>query len=230
MIVRIDNGSVAEWYDRYYGAPNYFRDKCWLFRPFVQALVAEAGLSKRTTLLDAGCGQGLFTALFAEHGIEVLGVDLSSVGIEYARSKYSTSNINFEIGDVLELPYQAMFDCVFTRSCSLYNHADFATDTFVTERLIRYLKPGGVLIFDYNTRLAPRRTSSAFRCHTLEDAVAHFSHIPGASVTFCTRIECRVLGRLAFTPAISALAALVSRAAGIGGELVAFVRTAPTGR
>jgi len=195
-----------------------------LLRPFVRALLARAGLPKQATLLDAGCGQGLFTSLFAERGIDALGVDLSSVGIESARSIYATSSAKFEIGDVLHLPYEGMFDCVFTRSCSLYNHDDFAADRSVTERLMRYLKPGGVLIFDYYTRLAPERKSSSWRYHTLEEAHDHFAGFSGAMVRFSTRIECRVLGRFAFGSAVSRLATALSRATGVGGELIAFVR------
>jgi SAM-dependent methyltransferase len=224
----MDRPSVAEAYDRNYATPNFFRDRPWLLRPYVRALIARAELPRQAALLDAGCGQGLFTSLFAEHGIHALGVDLSSVGIASARSTYATSSAKFEIGDVLHLPYEGMFDCVFTRSCSLYNNDDFAANTSVTEQLMRYLKPGGVLIFDYYTRLASERKSASWRYHTLEEAHGHFARFSGAMVRFSTRIECRVLGRFAFGSGVSRVAAALSRATGVGGELIGFVRADAT--
>lgn len=212
--------NVAATYDRFYRQPNYFKYRDWLYRPFVRALVRAAGLRPGLRLLDVGCGQGFFTSLFAEAGLDALGVDLSAQGIAQAKSAPS-GGARFEVGDALHLPYQSDFDCVFTRSCSLYNHPDFASRRDVTDALLRYVRPGGLLIFDYYTNLCPRKPRDAWRYHSLPDARRHFAPYTGARVCFSLRLDTLLLGRYAF--GFGPLNALVSRLAGLGGELVAFV-------
>jgi len=218
----MNDQEIARAYNTNYSTPNYFGDKRWLYKPFVRALVSEAGLAPGASVLDAGCGQGFFSALIAEEGMDVLGVDLSEVGIEAARRAYGKL-ARFEVGDILQLPADRKFDCVFTRSCSLYNTMGFAEDTSVTDYLLRHVAQGGVLVFDYYTRLSARQISSTWRYHTLADAGSHFSRYDNARIRFSVRLETRLLGRHSFLPAMSSLSALLSRTTGIGGELVAFV-------
>ena len=56
------------------------------------------------SVLDVGCGQGLNTVKFAEDwpNAKIVGVDLSDIGIEYAKSHYGTTNknVSFICGDV----------------------------------------------------------------------------------------------------------------------------------
>ena len=58
--------NVAATYDRFYRQPNYFHYRDWLYRPFIRALIKAAGLKRGSRVLDVGCGQGFFTALFAD--------------------------------------------------------------------------------------------------------------------------------------------------------------------
>ena len=214
---------IAKAYDQKYKTPNYFRDRGWLYRPFVKALVRKAKLGSGARLLDAGCGQGFFTALFAEQGIDALGVDLSSVGIDAAKRLYEFSPARFTAGDILQLPFEEQFDCVFTRSCSLYNTTLFSHDTSVTDQLIRYVQPGGVLIFDYYTRLSESARAEGWLYHSVAQVKEHFAKFRNAEVYFSLRVEARLLGSFAFSTGTSYIASLLSRTAGIGGELVVFV-------
>ena len=49
------------------------------------------------------------------------------------------------------------FDCVFTRSCSLYNTDDFIIRNDTTGYLLTQIKNGGTFIFAYNTNLNPTK-------------------------------------------------------------------------
>jgi malonyl-CoA O-methyltransferase len=105
---------ISKGYDEKYRSSNYFAYRTWLYRPFVKALVRRAGLRRGGRLLDAGCGQGFFTWLFAERGLEAVGVDVSAAGLSSATEMYHSSGAKFELGDVLELACRSEFDCVFT--------------------------------------------------------------------------------------------------------------------
>src|SRR4051794_36666013 len=99
-------------YDDKYQIANFFRDKAWVYRPYVRALVRKSDLAPKERLLDAGCGQGFFAGLFGELGFRVVGVDTSAVGIGTAVATHGSDRVTFECADVLDLPYAGMFDAV----------------------------------------------------------------------------------------------------------------------
>jgi SAM-dependent methyltransferase len=210
-------------YDRKYTTPNFFGDRRWLYRPFIKALVKKTRLKPGMSLLDAGCGQGFFTTLFAEEGINALGVDLSSVGIEVAKKSSELPQAQFQVGDILQLPFERQFDCVFIRSCSLYNTTTFSSDTSVTDQMMRYLRPGGLLIFDYYSRLSPRVHADGWLYHSMAQVKAHFKNYSNHEVYFSLRFDALLLGRFAFSPFISYIANFISRKTGIGGDIVVIV-------
>jgi SAM-dependent methyltransferase len=212
----------AATYNRFYRQPNYFQYRDWLYRPFIRALIKAAGLKRGSRVLDVGCGQGFFTALFADEGMDSLGADISAEGVAQARNQHGKSGAKFEVGSALQLPYGAVFDCVFSRSCSLYNRADFVDHRVLTEALLGYVRPGGVLIFDYNTKLCAWKKSSRWRYHSLDEARRHFSPYANSRVCFSLRFDTLLLGHHAF--GFTGLNALASRLSGVGGELVALVR------
>ena len=96
--------------------------------------------------LDIGCGEGYNTRLLAEHGASVIGLDMSSVFVQQAKSFQSRSSLNPEylIGNAEELPFaDACFDFV-TGFMSFMDIPD--TETLLSE-VWRALKPGGFLQF-----------------------------------------------------------------------------------
>lgn len=219
------NDDIRVAYDKNYSTPNHFRDRAWLFKPFIRALISHINLREGDRVLDAGCGQGLISSLFAEAGLNVLGVDLSAIGIQSARLQFSDTGAKYEVGDVLNLSQRNTFDLVFTRSLSLYNVAEFSRATAITERLLDYVRPGGTFVFDYFTRLrkSTQGQSTTWRYHGLEDMRLHFAHFPNARVRFSTRLETSLLGRYTFTAPITTVTAGLSRLTGIGGELLAIL-------
>ena len=213
---------LAAGYDRRYVQANYFQYRTWVYRPFIKAIIKRVRLAKGSRLLDAGCGQGFFTSLFAECGMKALGVDVSPEGVRQARKNYGAMpNAEFTVGDVCRLAYKNEFDCVYSRSCSLYNRDNFAEDRSVSDALLKYVKPGGVLIFDYYTNLCPRKKSAAWIYHSVAAARKHFSRYPGGKVYFSLRVDTLLLGSRSFS--LSAFNIVAGRFTGIGGDLVAIV-------
>jgi SAM-dependent methyltransferase len=163
--------------------------------------------------------------LLADCGLQVYGLDLSAVGISSAREAYGR-DCRFLVGDATNLPFKTgQFDCIFSRSCSLYNSELFRADRRHTERLLEFLKPGGQFIFLYTTKLKRRDNAGPWRYHELDDAREHFRGLARSRCYFSLRFETLLAGRLAFSTVLTRLSVFVSRAIGVGGEIVVLVRT-----
>ncbi len=94
-------------------------------------------------VLDAGCGEGIFTKFTADHGAEATGIDGAREMVTKAKQNYP--NLNFQIADLLQpLPFtNQVFDLVLASMVLM--HLKNA-ETFVGE-CKRTLKPKGFFIF-----------------------------------------------------------------------------------
>lgn len=100
-------------------------------------------------LLDLGCGPGLYAAPWARRGYRVTGMDLSRRSIAYAREQAVREGLalTYRQGNYLELDESDQYDVVTMIWCDMgaltkVERAD------VLSRILRALKPGGVLVFD----------------------------------------------------------------------------------
>lgn len=98
-------------------------------------------------LLDLGCGDGKLTIKLAQCGFETYGIDISPAAISWAseRAKVNAVAANFQVGNVLHLPYRAeQFDAVVDFFCF---HCIIGENrkTFLSEAF-RVLKSNGALI------------------------------------------------------------------------------------
>ncbi len=93
-------------------------------------------------LIDAGCGEGYYTAILGEQGFSVTGVDLSRSAVDSAAKRAAKQGIShgfFGVASVYELPFAD-------------ESADAVVNVFApcAEReFYRVLKPNGVLIVTY---------------------------------------------------------------------------------
>ena len=80
-----------------------------------QDFMEKGKLSGFSAILDVGCGDGKITAAMAEaipHG-SVIGVDISSSMIEFAKQAFQNSqNLTFLIQDAAKLDFQEKFDLI----------------------------------------------------------------------------------------------------------------------
>ncbi len=96
-------------------------------------------------ILDAGCGPGTYGMILAQHGNEVIGVDMSSDAVRVARDRANEQNVRFVpiVGDLERLPFKnRSFDMCFC-GYTLHHFPDISTT--VTE-LARVLKTGGKVV------------------------------------------------------------------------------------
>jgi len=216
--------STKEWYDTFYEEGNRFGYKKWIYKPYLRSLLAKAGLSAGSTVLDVGCGQGFFSNLIRNCGMRVTGVDISDTGVRAACKNYRACDIRFVAADIDTMPKESAFDCVFVRSFSLYNVEDFSRSHHVTDRLMQYVKGGGAFIFAYNTNLKFANCGGRWRYHTLRQARQHFASYSNVECFFTLKLDIVILRKFAFNRLVSVLNSILSAALGIGGDIVCIVR------
>src|SRR5919201_4546147 len=80
-------------------------------RPLYESVLETLDVGDGTTLLDVGCGAGMFCLLAANRGAEVCGFDASAELLEIARGRAPAGD--FRQGDAECLPYpNGIFDLV----------------------------------------------------------------------------------------------------------------------
>ena len=103
-------------YDERYSRPGlYWGSKpTGLARDLVR-IVRSLPRSPRT-LVDLGCGEGRDSIYFARQGYRVLGVDISSVGVQKAERRASRLGVNvrFQVGDMRTFRLSHRVDVVFS--------------------------------------------------------------------------------------------------------------------
>lgn len=95
-------------------------------------------------VLDIGCGTGNYSIWFAEKGLSVTGIDLSSEMLNQARTKaLHLTNIRFTEGDIHKLPYDDnQFDLIV---CNIVLEFVASPEQVISEGL-RVVKRGGRLV------------------------------------------------------------------------------------
>ena len=124
----------------------FWGPKMW---PFLSGLVARR-VPRARTWLDLCCGTGSLLALASEGGFEVVGLDASRHQLRYARRNAPKARL--VKGDVREFALRRTFDvvtCLFDSLNYLTASADLGR-AFRNAR--RHLAPGGLFVFDMNTR------------------------------------------------------------------------------
>jgi SAM-dependent methyltransferase len=133
----------------------------------VDCLYSILELKAGDRLLDVGCGPGRHSNLFAEKGIDVLGIDISSEFIRLANIE--TTKAEFLRQDIRQMKYEGEFDAVvsmcqggFGLLCDPESSIDNPDiDLVALENMARALKPGG--------KLALSAFSSYFQVQYLSD-------------------------------------------------------------
>jgi trans-aconitate 2-methyltransferase len=97
-------------------------------------------------ILDIGCGTGHLTAGIAQAGADVLGTDRSEAMIAQARENFPL--LKFETVEIAALSYHSEFDAIFSNAVLHWVKPPEAA----AARMVRALKPGGRLVFEFGGR------------------------------------------------------------------------------
>ncbi|MFJ3144972.1 class I SAM-dependent DNA methyltransferase [Streptomyces halstedii] len=140
--------ATAPFYDSLTRHDNYD-----VFADLLEGLIKQAGPAG-TRLLDAGCGTGRSSVLFAGRGYRVTGFDISASMIGIARTRHADSGIDFHVHDIRRpAPGEGPYDVVLCMSDIVNYLVDPAHLAEAFARLSAAMAPGGVLVFDANTAL-----------------------------------------------------------------------------
>jgi SAM-dependent methyltransferase len=109
------------------------------------AIIEEFGAR---SVLDLGCGTGVYALMLAERGIEVIGVDPAGASLAVARGKPAAERVRWIHGDASAIPTSVTVDLV-TMTANVaqvfLTDADWRTTLAACHRAIR---PGGRLVFE----------------------------------------------------------------------------------
>jgi SAM-dependent methyltransferase len=114
-------------------------------KPFDRELLAElAGqLRGRGPVCDLGCGPGHVARFLADHGLDVVGIDLAPAMVEVARRLQPA--LRFEVGNLLAL---GLDDASMAGAVAFYSliHVQRSEMPLAAAELHRVLAPGGILL------------------------------------------------------------------------------------
>src|SRR5215207_5098427 len=123
-------------------APIYLENTAQLTSHAVSHLLDAAHLTSDSRALEVGCGPGHVTAMMAESGATVTGVDLVPAMIEMARKLHP--DIAFVEANAEQLPFaDDTFDVVLVN----FSIHHFARPDVVCTEIRRVLTPGGRFVF-----------------------------------------------------------------------------------
>jgi SAM-dependent methyltransferase len=127
----------------------------------VDWLVATLRLEAGNSVLDLGCGPGLYAARLAEKGLQVTGVDYSRRSIDYATDYAAEQHLDilYRYQDYLTLEDEGLYDA------ALLIYGDFCPLSAAQRKQLlgnihRALKPGGYFVFDVTTSLHRKKSGN----------------------------------------------------------------------
>ena len=132
--------------------------------PTYEEAIRRAGIGAGKTVLDVGCGTGVFLRVAADHGATVCGLDASAALLEIARERVPEADLCQ--GDLQHLPY---VDDSFDAVCG-FNAFFYADDMVAALREAgRVAKPGAPVVIQVFGR------PEAFDLRHMKDVLARFA-------------------------------------------------------
>lgn len=116
-------------------------------QPWASSILKKWQLKPGSKLLDLACGRGRHALWFAEHGMEVTGIDISEQSIADARKV--APEVDFRVHD-MRVPFASdQFDGAFCLFTSLGYSDSLEDDRAVFDGVVKGLKPGGRFVLDF---------------------------------------------------------------------------------
>lgn len=123
-----------------------------LYNPSTRAFFQAAGIGKGMKVLELGSGVGDVSLVLADlvgPSGRVVGVELKSAAVETARARVAATgwqNVEYVAGDIESVRLDHDFDAVVGRFVLMW----LPNPLTVLERVVRHVRPGGVVAFQDN--------------------------------------------------------------------------------
>ena len=125
--------------------------------PWIWQYLERSGIPKdQQRVLDVGCGTGELAAYLLDRGVEVTGLDRSPHMLKHAAEKNAeyvrSGRAHFVKGDASDFSVSERFGMAVSTFNTLNHLADFDTVERCLQLVSQALVPGGIFLFDINTR------------------------------------------------------------------------------
>lgn len=143
-------------------------------------IVKPLRLKKGLKLLEIGCGMGFHSNILSKMGFEVIGVDISKAGINYAKTHFPKTRYLHLDARNLSLEFEPdSFDIILSRGMSWYHYYLDGRGTFdapsLTRDLFLLLRKGGIYILQIVTDFSGRRPDDDIHQNELKDYINLFN-------------------------------------------------------
>jgi SAM-dependent methyltransferase len=167
--VDYDRFYADQWHWRY-GTP---RGRLYEWVKVRFKIIRRYRIQEGSRVLELACGQGYHVDLMRRLGMDVVGVDISRKGIEFARKQFPKSTY-YHVDATEDLPFpKEHFDVIWSHGAGFFHYdvTDAETEAVVRSHL-QNLRSGGLYIVvistDLSGRKPPGRTDQVWM-NTLDD-------------------------------------------------------------
>lgn len=128
-------------YNKYYRQESYFGE------PYPGLIDFFKHYPNRNVVLDLGCGQGRDALFLGRNGYQVIGVDISDVGIEQLNRVAQEEKLQVKgyVSDIYAFKITDDYDIVLLDSMFHFYKNDVEKETRLLLRIIEEIKPGGLI-------------------------------------------------------------------------------------
>lgn len=114
---------------------------------FMQNIAQRLQLNQTSEILDIPCGKGRHAVYLNSLGYKIIGADLSSNSIEYAK-QFENDQLKFEVWDMRH-PFKLKFDAILNLFTSFGYFDDDLQDIEVLKNFKDGLKQNGIAVIDF---------------------------------------------------------------------------------
>ena len=139
-----DRGNSSEYEEYFAGMDASMQQK-------IALTTAHFPAHGRIADMGSGSGSGTFDLARLYKNLELVGVDINPVTVEYSQKKYAAENLEFAVGDIAENVFEAnsldgILDSSVLHHVTSFNDYDLAQISKTLKNQVAQLKAGGVLI------------------------------------------------------------------------------------
>ncbi len=141
-----------QWFVKWFNSPYYhilYQNRSLTeAEDFIKKLTENLHLANHAKVLDLACGKGRHAITLNKLGFDVLGIDLATESIKYAK-QFENDHLKFEVHDMREVYHPNEFDAVFNLFTSFGYFEDYNDNFKVFEAVKQQIKEKGIFVLDY---------------------------------------------------------------------------------